>query len=72
MENGCLTAKAGRLLADFRAHGGGALMEWEILKRTGFSHGSFCAARRELIKAGLLMLGKEGKQTVYILREGLK
>lgn len=66
-----LSAKAERLLMDFREHGGGALMEWEILKRTGFSHGSFCAARRELLGAGLLTLGKEGKQTVYILKEGL-
>ncbi len=66
-----LSEKAARLLADFEAHGGGALMEWEILKRTGFSHGSFCAARKELIRAGLLVLGKDGKQTVYILREGL-
>ena len=62
-----LSEKAERLLADFKAHGGGALMEWEILKRTGFSHGSFCAARKELIRAGLLALGKDGKQTVYIL-----
>lgn len=66
-----LSVKAERLLRDFKTHGGGALMEWEILKRTGFSHGSFCTARKELIKAGLLVLGKDGKQTVYILREGL-
>ena len=66
-----LSEKAARLLNDFRENGGGALMEWQILKRAGFSHGSFCAARKELIKAGLLTLGKDGKQTVYILREGL-
>ncbi|SEH21831.1 hypothetical protein [Selenomonas sp. KH1T6] len=63
-----LSEKAERLWADFRQNGGGKLTEWEILKRTGFSHGSFCAARRELIGAGLLTLGKDGKQTVYILR----
>lgn len=65
-----LSEKAARLLNDFRENGGGALMEWQILKRAGFSHGSFCAARKELIAAGLLTLGKDGKQTVYILREG--
>ncbi|MBQ7498575.1 MAG: hypothetical protein IJU00_12225 [Selenomonas sp.] len=62
-----LTAKGRRLWEDFCAHGGGRLTEWDILKRTGFSHGSFCAARKELIAAGLLTLGKDGKQTVYIL-----
>ena len=65
-----LSEKAERLWADFRQNGGGKLTEWEILKRTGFSHGSFCAARRELISAGLLTLGKDGKQTVYNVQEG--
>lgn len=63
-----LSEKAEKLLRDFRENGGGKLTEWEILKRTGFSHGSFCVARRELIEAGFLILGKEGKQTVYILK----
>lgn len=62
-----LSEKAKRLWQDFCDHGGGRLTEWEILSRTGFSHGSFCAARRELITAGLLRLGKDGKQTVYML-----
>ena len=66
-----LSAKAEKLWQDFCTNGGGTLTEWEILKRTGFSHGSFCAARRELIGAGLLVLGKDGKQTVYTLKEGL-
>lgn len=65
-----LSEKAERLWEDFQKNGGGKLTEWEILKRTGFSHGSFCAARRELIGAGLLTLGKDGKQTVYNLQEG--
>ncbi|WP_029546028.1 hypothetical protein [Selenomonas sp. AB3002] len=65
-----LSEKAERLLQDFRKNGGGALMEWEILKRTGLSHGTFSTARKELVQAGLLVLGKDGKQTVYTLREG--
>ncbi len=62
-----LTSKAGLLLLDLQLHGGGALPEFDILKRTGLSHGSFSAARKELVAKGLLALSKSGRQTVYQL-----
>lgn len=62
-----LTSKAGLLLLDLQLNGGGALPEFDILKRTGLSHGSFSAARKELVAKGLLALSKSGRQTVYKL-----
>ena len=47
--------------------GGGALDEWQMRDKTGLSHGSICAARKELVNAGLLTLGKDGRRTTYIL-----
>ena len=65
-----LTSKAELLLLDLQLHGGGALPEFDILKRTGLSHGSFSAARKELVAKGLLALSKSGRQTVYTLTAG--
>jgi len=62
-----LTSKAELLLLDLQLNGGGALPEFDILKRTGLSHGSFSAARKELVEKGLLALSKAGRQTVYTL-----
>ena len=62
-----LTSKAALLLLDLQLNGGGALPEFDILKRTGLSHGSFSAARKELVEKGLLALSKAGRQTVYQL-----
>ena len=62
-----LTSKAELLLLDLQLNGGGALPEFDILKRTGLSHGSFSAARKELVEKGLLALSKAGRQTVYQL-----
>ena len=62
-----LTTKAQLLYADLTAMGGGKLEEALILARTGLSHGSFSAARRELVEAEKLRLEKEGRQTVYVL-----
>ena len=62
-----LTSKAALLLLDLQLNGGGALPEFDILKRTGLSHGSFSAARKELVAKGLLALSKSGRQTVYKL-----
>ena len=64
-----LSPKAALLLLDFQVGGGGALMEFDILKRTGLSHGSFSAARKELVEGGFLLLGKCGRQTVYTLTD---
>lgn len=65
-----LTSKAGLLLLDLQMNGGGALPKFDILKRTGLSHGSFSAARKELVEKGLLALSKAGRQTVYTLTAG--
>ena len=62
-----LTTKARLLYADLTAMGGGKLEEVLILARTGLSHGSFSAARRELVEGGQLRLEKDGRQTVYVL-----
>ena len=47
--------------------GGGALDEWQMRDKTGLSHGTICAARKELVDAGLLTLGKDGRRTTYLL-----
>ncbi|MCR5757756.1 MAG: hypothetical protein K6F95_07600 [Selenomonas sp.] len=62
-----LTAKAEKLYASIRAKGGGTLSEWWLRDKTGLSHGSICAARRELVAAGLIRLGKDVRKTTYQL-----
>ena len=62
-----LTAKAEKLLAYIREAGGGALPEWKMRDKLAMSHGSFCAARRELVEAGVLVLGKDVRKTTYNL-----
>lgn len=64
-----LTVKARVVYEDIAAMGGGKIEESSIRKRTGLSHGSFSAARRELVEAGKLALEKDGRQTVYVLKE---
>ena len=64
-----LTAKAQRLYDCIREKGGGVIEEWRMLDKTGMSHGSFCAARKELVAAGLLLLGKDVRKTTYTLAE---
>lgn len=62
-----LSAKAEKLLAVISSRGGGFIDEWQIRDKTGLSHGSICAARKELVDAGLLTLGKDGRRTTYLL-----
>ena len=62
-----LTAKAEKLLAYIKEAGGGALPEWKMRDKLAMSHGSFCAARRELVEAGVLVLGKDVRKTTYNL-----
>ena len=64
-----LTAKAKKLYACIQEKGGGVLEEWRMRDKTGLSHGSFCAARKELVAAGLLLLGKDVRKTTYTLRD---
>ncbi len=63
-----LTDKAERLYACIQKKGGGAIEEWWLRDQTGLSHGSFCAARKELVAAGLLVLGKDIRKTTYEVR----
>ena len=62
-----LSVKAQKLYDFISANGGGALDEWLIRDKTSLSHGSFCAARKELVADGLLKLGKDGRKTTYHL-----
>ena len=62
-----LSRKAVILYGYIQGCGGGALDEWQMRDKTGLSHGSICAARKELVNAGLLTLGKDGRRTTYIL-----
>ena len=62
-----LTDKAQRLYDYIREKGGGVIEEWRICDKTGMSHGSFVAARKELVAAGLLLLGKKVRKTTYQL-----
>ena len=64
-----LTDKAQRLYDYIREKGGGVIEEWRICDKTGMSHGSFVAARKELVAAGLLLLGKKMRKTTYQLVE---
>lgn len=67
--NDKLTEKAEKLYACIKKRGGGAIEEWWLRDQTGLSHGSFCAARKELVAAGLLVLGKDIRKTTYEVRE---
>ena len=62
-----LTPKAEKLLAYIQKAGGGVLDEWFIRDKTGLSHGTICAARRELVEKGLLRLGKKMRKMTYQL-----
>lgn len=62
-----LSRKAVILYGYVQGCGGGALDEWQLRDKTGLSHGSICAARKELVEAGLLTLGKEGRKMIYQL-----
>jgi len=62
-----LTSKAEKLLAYIEKSGGGVLDEWYIRDKTGLSHGTICAARKELVEKGLLRLGKEMRKMTYQL-----
>ena len=62
-----LTDKAQRLYDCIKEKGGGVIEEWRICDKTGMSHGSFVAARKELVAAGLLLLGKKVRKTTYQL-----
>jgi len=64
-----LTDKAERLYACIQKKGGGAIEEWWLRDQTGLSHGSFCAARKELVAAGLLVLGKDIRKTTYEVQD---
>ena len=59
--------KAQALYAELERRGGGVIDEYLVRTRLGISHGSFSAARRELLDAGVLQLEKEGRHPVYIL-----
>lgn len=63
-----LSRKARLLLSYLEASGGGIIDEWRIKDATDLSHGSICAARRELIEAGYLGIAKEFRKTVYVLK----
>lgn len=63
-----LSRKARLLLSYLEAAGGGIIDEWRIRTATDLSHGSICAARRELIEAGYLEVAKEFRKTVYVLK----
>ena len=60
-------SRKGKILYDYIAENGSLLDEWKLRDATGLSHGSFCAARKELVEAGLLVLGKDGRKTTYKL-----
>ena len=61
--------KAQALYAELQRRGGGAIDEYMVRTRLGISHGTFSAARRELLDAGVLQMEKEGRHPVYILHD---
>ena len=62
-----LSNNAKKVYEVIKAAGGGVIDEYKILNRADMSHGSFSAARKELIDAGMLSLDKDGRKTVYIV-----
>ena len=64
-----LSAKAEKLLAVISSRGGGVIDEYLLRDKTGLSHGSIVAARRELVEAGVLVLGKDVRKTTYNLTD---
>lgn len=60
-------SRKGKLLYDYIAANGSTIDEWKLRDATGLSHGSFWAARKELVEAGFLTLGKDGRKTTYEL-----
>jgi hypothetical protein len=62
-----VSAKAEKLLAVIQAKGGGILDEYLLRDKTGLSHGSIVAGRKELEMAGLLTLTKQGRKLYYTL-----
>ena len=60
-----VSAKAEKLLAVIQAKGGGILDEYLLRDKTGLSHGSIVAGRKELEMAGLLQLTKQGRKLYY-------
>ena len=62
-----LSRKAVKFLEAVWQRGGGVIEESKLIRQSGLSHGSICAARRELIAAGLLQLGKVGRKTSFVL-----
>ena len=67
MQTAGLSRKAALLLATLSRRGGGIIDEYLLRDGTGLSHGSIVAARRELLAAGQLQLGKRNRKLVYIL-----
>ena len=64
-----LSEKAEKLLTVIREKGGGTLDEYLLRDKTGLSHGSIVAGRKELEMAGLLTLTKQGRKLYYTLTE---
>ena len=62
-----VSAKAEKLLAVIQEKGGGILDEYLLRDKTGLSHGSIVAGRKELEMAGLLTLTKQGRKLYYTL-----
>jgi len=64
-----VSKKAQQLLECIGRSGGGILVEADIREMLGVSHGTFSMARAELVKAGLLIIKKVGRQTDYCLSD---
>ena len=64
-----LSEKAEKLLAVIREKGGGTFDEYLLRDKTGLSHGSIVAGRKELEMAGLLTLTQQGRKLYYTLTE---
>ena len=62
-----LSRKASLLLEALSQRGGGTIDEYLLRDKTGLSHGSIVAARRELVVGGWLELGKKERKLVYIM-----
>ncbi len=62
-----VSAKAEKLLAVIQEKGGGILDEYLLRDKTGLSHGSIVAGRKELEMADLLQLTKQGRKLYYTL-----
>lgn len=64
-----LSSSAQAMLAFIQKKGGGRISEWSFRTNLNVSHGTFCKARNELCREGLIQIARDGHTPVYKISE---